>query len=214
MQHIIEKTEAFVRERLQPDATGHDWPHVFRVRRNAIAIAQEEGADLFVVELAALLHDIADWKFHSGDEAAGPTVARHWLEECAAPGEVIAEVCEIIARLSYKGAAVIAEPLSLAGQVVQDADRLDAIGAIGIARAFAYGGHKGRLMYDPDIPPVMHATFESYKKNTAPTLNHFYEKLLLLRDRLHTSTAKRLAEQRQQLLEQFVQQFLAEWNGD
>lgn len=214
MYDVIQQTEAFVWERLTPDATGHDWPHVFRVRRNALLIAREEGADLFVVEITALLHDIADWKFYGGSDAAGPQVAREWLEKLQVNAAVINEVCETIARLSYKGAAVVAEPLSLAGQVVQDADRLDAIGAIGIARAFAYGGHKGRLMYDPEVPPLLHDSFESYKKNTGPTLNHFYEKLLLLRDRLNTTTAKRLAEERHRLLETFVRQFLEEWNGN
>ena len=214
MRNVIAETEAFVRERLPADATGHDWHHVFRVRKNAVFIARAEGADLRTVELAALLHDIADWKFHQGNDAAGPQAARTWLENLAVETATIAEVCDIIAKLSYKGAGVKVETMSLAGQVVQDADRLDAIGAIGIARAFAYGGHKGREMYDPQVPPVLHDSFESYKKNSGPTLNHFYEKLLLLRDRLNTATARRLAEKRHAVLTEFVQQFLHEWGGE
>jgi uncharacterized protein len=213
MDPLIAATEAFVKETLPVDATGHDWPHVFRVRRNAMEIGRAEGADLHVVELAALLHDIADHKFHGGDEAAGPSVARQWLASQGAPAELIDHVCQIIARLSFKGAAVTQEPLTLAGQVVQDADRLDALGAIGIARAFAYGGLKGRPLHDPEILPQEHATFEAYKNSAAPTLNHFYEKLLLLRDRMHTATGRRLAEERHAFLEEFLRRFHQEWNG-
>jgi uncharacterized protein len=212
MQEWISRTEGFVREKLPIDATGHDWHHVFRVRRNALAIATTENVDLLVVELAALLHDIADHKFHGGDETAGPRTARRWLESLGGvPEQIIDQVCQIIARLSFKGAAVAQEPLSLEGQVVQDADRLDALGAIGIARAFAYGGSKGRPLHDPDVPPEQHSSFEAYKKGAGPTLNHFYEKLLLLKDRFNTAAGRRLAEERHAYLVEFLRRFLAEW---
>jgi uncharacterized protein len=208
---LIASTEDFVRQRLPADATGHDWHHVFRVRRSALNIGRTVGADLAVVELAALLHDIADHKFHAGDETAGPRTARQWLQENGAPPAVTDQVCAIIAGLSFKGAAVPPEPLSLEGQVVQDADRLDALGAIGIARAFGYGGHAGRPLYDPDVPPQMHASFAAYKSSAAPTLNHFYEKLLLLKDRMHTEAGRRMAQERHAFLEEFLRRFKEEW---
>ena len=211
MEEWITRTEAYVREKLPIDATGHDWHHVFRVRRNALAIGRTESVDLLVVELTALLHDIADHKFHGGDETAGPRTARQWLESLQAPEDLIEQVCQIIARLSFKGAAVAQEPLSLEGMVVQDADRLDALGAIGIARAFSYGGAKGRPLYDPAVPPEQHASFEAYKKGAGPTLNHFYEKLLLLKDRFNTAAGRRLAEERHDFLAEFVRRFLDEW---
>jgi uncharacterized protein len=211
---IIQKTTDHVRCLLSGEGSGHDWFHIERVRNTALAIAREDGADLFVVELAALLHDVADWKFAGGDHNAGPRAAREWLASLnIAPG-IIDHVCNIIASLSFKGAGVETPMNTIEGRCVQDADRLDALGAIGIGRAFAYGGHKGRPLYDPAIPPQPHATFEAYKKNTGPTLNHFYEKLLLLKDRMSTPTARRLAAARHAYLEQFLAQFLAEWKGD
>lgn len=211
MKHWISATEEFVREKLPIDATGHDWHHVFRVRRNALAIGQAEGAEPLAVELAALLHDIADHKFHGGDETAGPRTAEKWLASLGVPDDLVGRVCEIIARLSFKGAAVAQEPLSLEGQVVQDADRLDALGAIGIARAFAYGGFKGRPLYDPEVPPEQHASFEAYKKGVGPTLNHFHEKLLLLKDRFNTAAGRRLAQERHAFLVEYLRRFLEEW---
>jgi uncharacterized protein len=210
---IIQKTADHVRGLLSGEGSGHDWFHVERVRNTAMTIAREEGADLFIVELAALLHDVADWKFAGGDDDAGPQVAREWLASLQVAPEVIGHVARIIASLSFKGAGVETPMDSVEGQCVQDADRLDALGAIGIARAFAYGGHKGRALYDPAIPPQPHATFEAYKRNTGPTLNHFYEKLLLLKDRMTTPTARRLAAARHAYLESFLSQFLAEWSG-
>jgi uncharacterized protein len=207
----LESTIAYVRRTLETDSSGHDWWHVYRVWQNAVRIARAEGADLEVVQLAALLHDIADWKFHDGDETAGPRAARAWLVELHVEPPTIEKVCGIISRLSFKGAGVAAEPMCLEGQAVQDADRLDAIGAIGVARAFAYGGHAGRALYDPDIPPEQHATFAAYKQNRGPTINHFYEKLLLLKDRMHTATGRQLAESRHRFLEQFLAQFYEEW---
>lgn len=210
---IVESTAAHVRGLLGADATGHDWHHVERVRRNALAIAREEGADLFVVELAALLHDIADWKFHGGDELAGSRAARAWLESLGCEVSAIDHVCRIIDGLSFKGAGVETNMPTPEGAAVQDADRLEALGAIGVARAFAYGGAKGRLLYDPEHPPEMHASFEAYKKNAGPTLNHFYEKLLLLKDRMQTGAGRRMAQERHQYLADFVARFLAEWHG-
>jgi uncharacterized protein len=209
---ILERTAAHVRQALTAEGS-HDWFHVERVRRTALAIAREEGADLTVVELAALLHDLADWKFAGGDHEAGPRAARAWLASLAVPAATVEHVCQIIASLSFKGAGVATAMATVEGQCVQDADRLDAIGAIGIARAFAYGGAKERALYDPDVPPQPHATFEAYKRNAGPTINHFYEKLLLLKDRMNTATGRRLAAARHRFLEQYLEQFFAEWEG-
>lgn len=209
---IIERTTDFARQLLSADSSGHDWSHVERVRKLAVLIGQTEGADLFVVELAALMHDIADWKFHGGDETAGPRVARDWLERHDVDPTIVDYVCNIIARLSFKGAGVADQMPTLEGQVVQDADRLDAIGAIGISRTFAYGGHAGRAIYDPSIPPQRHESFDQYKTGTSPSLNHFYEKLLLLRDRMNTATARKIAARRHEVMQRFLDQFLMEWN--
>lgn len=211
---ILSKTEAFIREKLAGDSSGHDWWHIDRVRRNALHIARDEGADLFVVELAALLHDVADWKFHGGDDSIGPQTARDWLSRHEVAGPVIDHVCEIIATVSFKGAGVATEMSTIEGKCVQDGDRLDAIGAVGIGRAFAFGGHFGRAMYDPDVPPEQHQTFAAYKSKGGPTINHFYEKLLLLKDRMQTATGRRLATERHQFMEQFLDQFFGEWRGD
>jgi uncharacterized protein len=212
-QEILERAAAHVRELLAGDSSGHDWFHIERVWKMARRIGQEERADLFVVELAALLHDIADWKFHGGDDSAGPRAARTWLEGERVEPAIVEHVAEIIAGLSFKGAGVETRMRTLEGQCVQDADRLDAIGAMGIARAFAYGGAKGRELYNPAVPPEMHASFEAYKKNKGPTLNHFYEKLFLLAERMNTPTAQKLARGRHEHMQAFVSQFLAEWDG-
>jgi len=210
---VLARTEAFVRGRLEGDGSGHDWWHVHRVRRVAMRLAREEGADPYVVELAALLHDVADHKFHGGDHTAGPRAAREWLGALGVDPEVTEHVAEIIAALSYKGAGVPTPMATPEGAVVQDADRLDAIGAIGIARAFAFGGSRGRAMYEPDAPPVMHDSFEAYKASQGHTLNHFHEKLFLLRDRMSTRAARAMAEERHRYMEAFVARFLAEWDG-
>lgn len=210
---IIQKTADHVRGLLSGDSSGHDWFHIERVRNTALTIAREEGAVLFLVELAALLHDVADWKFAGGDHEAGPKAAREWMESIEVQPAVVEQVCDIIAGLSFKGAGVATPMRSLEGQIVQDADRLDALGAIGIARTFAYGGHKGQAMHDPAIPPQMHASFEAYKNNVGTTINHFYEKLLLLKDRMNTATGKRIAAERHVFMERFLEQFLAEWRG-
>ncbi|RIJ41571.1 HD domain-containing protein [Pontibacter oryzae] len=213
-EDILAETAAYVQQLLTGEGSGHDWWHIFRVWNNAKNIAAGEQANLFVVELAALLHDIGDHKFHNGDESVGPRMAREWLQKYDLEGDLIEHICQIIQDLSYKGAGTSSSMHTLEGRIVQDADRLDAIGAIGIARTFAYGGHKNREIYDPAIAPVMHDSFEAYKNSTAPTINHFYEKLLLLKDRMHTETARQLAQQRHAYMEAFLEQFYAEWNGN
>ncbi len=210
---LIEDTRDFVKKELENDASGHDWWHIFRVCNTAKTIAQSESADLTVVELAALLHDIGDWKFHNGDESVGPAKASKWLVENDVPDAIICAVCDIIKTLSFKGANVATPMSTLEGKVVQDADRLDAIGAMGIARAFAYGGHHNRLIYHPDQPPELHDSFEKYKSNKGHSINHFYEKLLLLKDRMNTTTGKAMAEERHQFMEQYLNQFFKEWDG-
>ncbi|MBX0332031.1 HD domain-containing protein [Pontibacter sp. HSC-14F20] len=213
-QAIIDKTASYVKAQLEGEGSGHDWWHIFRVWKNALYIAShEKGADTFIVELAALLHDIGDHKFHNGDETVGPRMVREWLEKLQLDEEIIAAVCAIVSGLSYKGACTSSAMPTLEGRIVQDADRLDAIGAIGIARTFAYGGHKGRELYNPAIKPVLHDNFDTYKSSTAPTINHFYEKLLLLKDRMHTLTARQMAEKRHRYMEGFLAQFYAEWNA-
>jgi uncharacterized protein len=210
---VVRKTAEHVRQALAVDSSGHDWWHIHRVRSSALRIGQSEGADLYVVELAALLHDIADWKFHAGDDSLGPRRAAEWLAGLDVESATIDHVSEIIADLSFKGSLVATPMRTLEGQTVQDADRLDAIGAIGIARAFAYGGHAGRALYDPTIEPEQHASFEAYKKSTGPTINHFYEKLLFLKDRMNTATARRLAAERHQFMVDFLARFHTEWNA-
>ncbi|MBA3064551.1 HD domain-containing protein, partial [Candidatus Woesearchaeota archaeon] len=183
---IIKRTADYVKSKLDGEGSGHDWWHIYRVWKTAIEIGKKESADLFVVQLAALLHDIADWKFHSGDDSVGPKLAREWLEKLDVDENIISHVCKIIKQVSFKGAGVKSKIKTKEGMVVQDADRLDALGAIGIARAFAYCGHKGREIYNPDIKPEKHESFEQYKKSKGTTINHFYEKLLLLKDLMNT----------------------------
>jgi uncharacterized protein len=211
-QDIIQKTADYIKTEFSGDSSGHDWWHIYRVWKNAITLCEQEKADAFIVELAALLHDLDDWKFsESGDET--PLRAKAWLESCAVESAVADKVCEIIMHISYKGANVKNKMKSLEGFIVQDADRLDAIGAIGIGRAFAYGGYKDRPMYDPESQPQLHGTFEQYKNSKSATINHFYEKLLLLKDMMNTNTAKRIAEQRHQIMLNFLDQFMNEWEG-
>lgn len=211
---LVERTAAHIRAKMAGDSSGHDWWHIYRVWRTARRLAIEERADLLVVELAALLHDIADWKFHHGDLSEGPRQARAWLESLGTAPAVTTAVVQIVERVSFKGAGVADEMPWLEGKIVQDADRLDAIGAVGIGRAFAYGGHAGRLMYDPDEPPELHDSAEAYRTRSGPTVNHFYEKLLLLRDRMHTASARRIATERHELMETFLGRFFQEWNGE
>ena len=210
---IIFQTSEFIKSKLIGEGSGHDWWHVYRVWKNAIQIARQEQVDMFVVELAALLHDIADWKFNDGNEDIGPQLAREWLESIAADEKVILHVCQIIQDISFKGIGVKSEMKTLEGKVVQDADRLDAIGAIGIGRAFAYGGSKGREMYNPDIKPEIHNSFEEYKNSKGTSINHFYEKLLLLKGLMNTEAGKKKAEKRHAITVDFLQEFLLEWEG-
>lgn len=211
---LIDRTADFIRQRFLHEGSGHDWEHIRRVWQVARALARHTPqANPLITELGALLHDVADWKFHGGDEEAGPRAAREWLLSQQAPEPVIQAVETIIREISFKGLGVATPMSTLEGALVQDADRLDAIGAIGVARAFAYGGHKNRPLHDPAIPPVTHDSFESYKKNTAPTVNHFYEKLLHLQDRLNTDAARHVARERHAFMEQFLEQFLREWEG-
>jgi uncharacterized protein len=213
-KQVIDETVEFVRNTLAGDSSGHDWWHVWRVWQTSLHLARAEGADELVVSLAALLHDIADWKFHGGDESLGPRRAAEWLRTREVPEPIIDQVGRIIEQLSFKGAGVATPMTSLEGQVVQDADRLDAIGPIGIARAFAYGGHAGRAMYDPAVEPELHESFAAYKKNNGPTINHFYEKLLLLKDRMNTATARRLAADHDAFMRDFLDRFYRQWNGN
>jgi len=210
---IINQTAAHVRKKFEGEGSGHDWWHIQRVWNTAVTIAKQEQADLFIVELAALLHDIADHKFHDGDEEAGPKTAREWLSSFEIEKDSIDHICRIIRNVSFKGAEVDTPMQSIEGKIVQDADRLDAIGAIGIARAFAFGGFKSRELYNPEIKPEIHNSFEAYKNSDGPTLNHFYEKLFLLKDRMNTKTAKQIAGERHKFMEMFVKQFLEEWKG-
>ena len=212
-EELVAATAQHVEALFAGEGSGHDWWHIRRVWQNAMLIGEKEQADLTVVQLGALLHDIADWKFHNGDEEAGPRAAQEWLKSHNAPQALIDRVCEVVREVTFKGAGVDTTPSTLEAKVVQDADRLDAIGAIGIGRAFAYGGHKGREMYHPSHAPQLHASFEEYKKNQAPTLNHFYEMLFLLKDRMNTTAGQQLAQERHQYMQQFVEQFLAEWHG-
>lgn len=212
-QELIARTVAYVQQELQHAEGGHDWFHIERVWKTAKTIAAGEQVDTLVVELGALLHDIADSKFHQGDEEKGPRMARAFLEAEQVKEQVIAHVVNIIRYIGFKGGKEKAAFSSPELAVVQDADRLDAIGAIGIARAFNFGGFKGRELYNPAIAPNLHMTKEEYKKSTAPTINHFYEKLLLLKDLMNTETGKRMAEQRHRFMVQYLQQFYNEWEG-
>lgn len=211
---IIENTREFVKKSLENAEGGHDWFHIERVCRNADLIAKNENADKFIVGLGALLHDIADYKFHNGDEQVGPRIAREFLVSQNLPEETITHVINIIDNISFKGGNNMPGFQSPEFDIVQDADRLDALGAIGIARTFNYGGFKGRPLYDPAIAPNLNMSKEEYKNSTAPTLNHFYEKLLLLKDRMNTVTGKRIAEGRHTFMQQYLDQFYAEWNGE
>jgi len=212
-EQLIETTAAFVHQTLQQAEGGHDWWHILRVWNNAKLIAQTEPVNMLVVELAALLHDIADSKFYDGNEDIGPQTAVAFLREQQADDATIDHVEQIIRNMSFKSGFDTKVFHSPELAVVQDADRLDAIGAIGIARAFNYGGFKGRELHDPEVKPNLQMSKEEYKKSTAPTINHFYEKLLLLKDKMNTPTARKLAQQRHEYMEAFLEQFYAEWNG-
>ncbi len=210
---LINKTILFVKNKLDNAEGGHDWFHIQRVYKNAMSIAQNEVCTIQIVQLGALLHDIADSKFHDGDETIGPKMARDFLASEGVDEEIITHVVNIIDNISFKGGNTASNFSSVELQIVQDADRLDAIGAIGIARTFNYGGFKNRELYNPSIPPNTKMTKEEYKNNEGPTINHFYEKLLQLKDKMNTETGKQIAQKRHQYMEGFLAQFYAEWDG-
>lgn len=212
-QHIINQTISYVQQELEGAEGGHDWFHIQRVWVNAKAIAATEQADTFIVELGALLHDIADAKFHGGDEEVGPQKAKAFLQSLNVSEDVVQHVEQIIRNISFKGGNFETAFNSPELSIVQDADRLDALGAIGIARAFHYGGFKNREIYNPAIAPNLSMTKEEYKKSAAPTINHFYEKLLLLKERMNTASGKRIAEERDAFMRQYLEQFYGEWEG-
>ena len=211
---VIQNTICFVKKTLERSEGGHDWFHINRVYKNALLIAKNEKVDLFVVQLGALLHDIADAKFYDGDESIGPKKARDFLKSQQVEETVISHIENIILFISYKSSFDHNRSFSSPElNVIQDADRLDAIGAIGIARCFNYGGFKNRSLYDPEIRPKLQMTKEEYKNSTAPSINHFYEKLLLLKDNMNTKTGKIIAQKRHSFMDEFLQQFLDEWEG-
>jgi len=213
VEEIIRNTIAFVKDELKDAEGGHDWFHIERVYKNSMLISEGEKVDKIVVALGALLHDIADSKFHNGDDTVGPKKAREFLKTQNVGEEIIEHVVKIIENVSFSGGNKTQEFTSLELEVVQDADRLDALGAIGIARTFNYGGFKNRKLYDPEITPKLNMSPSEYKASNAPTINHFYEKLLLLKDRMNTETGRKIAIERHVFMETFLEQFYAEWNG-
>jgi uncharacterized protein len=206
---LLADTEIFVKDIFENEGSGHDWWHIYRVKNLALKIAETEGGNRFIIEMAALLHDIDDWKMNGDMQTLQASL---WLKKLNLNKCDAQKILEVIDEVSFKGAGNESRTTSIESKIVQDADRLDAIGAIGIARTFAFGGNKGRQIYNPAIKPEMHNDFESYKKSKAPTINHFYEKLLLLKNRLNTPTAIELAEKRHIFVEQFLEQFFNEWN--
>ncbi len=210
---IIKDTAKMVKEKLEGEGSGHDWWHIYRVWKLAKRIAKDENADLFVVELSALLHDIADYKFHDGDEKIGGKTTEKWLKNLKVDEQVIGKVVYIVDNISFKGGTGT-KIKSVEGQIVQDADRLDGIGAIGIARCFAYGGHKGHEIYNPEIKPKLNMTKEQYKAHKGTQINHFYEKLLQLKDLMNTRAGKSVAKERHKFMEIYLKQFFNEWEGN
>lgn len=209
---IIIQTTEFIKDKLKNDSSGHDWWHIYRVLTLSRKLQKTEGGDLFIIELAALLHDVADWKFNT-NENSGLKIVSDWLETQHVNSETIKSVLYIIEHISYKGEGEAYEMKTIEGKIVQDADRLDAIGAIGIARTFAFGGYKGNEMHHPDIKPLANMKFEEYKKTNGTTINHFYEKLLLLKDRMNTKTAQELANSRHEFMQHYLEKFYREWEG-
>jgi uncharacterized protein len=210
---IIDRIKDLVKEKFRKEGSGHDWFHIERVLNMSVRLAAEEQCDVFVVQLGALLHDIADHKFHPDDPYIGQRIADEIMLSLGVDALTRKKVVQIVAEISYKGSGVPTPMSTIEGAVVQDADRLDAIGAIGIARAFAYGGSKHRMMYDPEELPVQHQDFDHYRKSEGTTINHFYEKLLLLKDRMNTDTAGKIAEERHAFMELWLARFFEEWQG-
>ena len=209
---IINKTVEYVKSKLEGEGSGHDFWHILRVYKTANYIGEKEGADLFVVGLTALLHDIADWKFNGGNSDIGPSIAKEWLESLEVDYVTINKITMIIKTMSFKGGTTNSTQETIEGKVVQDADRLDAIGAIGIARAFAYGGYRKRELYNPNIKPQKYKDFNQYKVSIDTTVNHFYEKLLLLKDLMNTKSGKTMAKERHEFMNTYLKQFFGEWN--
>lgn len=211
---VIQSLSQLVKEKFENETTGHDWWHTLRVFRMARRIGRKEKVNLFIIELASLLHDIADWKFHKGDDGIGAKVARDILVKYNIPESDIAHVCEIVKNVSFKGAGVKSKIKTREGMVVQDADRLDALGAIGVARTFAYGGHVSLPIYNPEGKIRKHKNFEEYKKGSDSSIHHFYDKLLLLKGRMNTRTGKHIAQERHKFIEDFLNRFFQEWDGE
>jgi uncharacterized protein len=214
-EKIIEKTIELVKNKLEGEGSGHDFWHVYRVYKISVSLSMEEKeeVDLYIVKLGALLHDIADWKFNDGDTTVGADISRDFLSSLGVDDKTIEQVAYIVENISFKGAGDTSKMNTIEGKIVQDADRLDALGAIGIARTFAYGGHAGREIYNPNIKYEEHKTFEQYKNSTGTSVNHFYEKLLLLKDRMNTKPGKSYAEKRHKFMEEYLKEFYAEWEG-
>ena len=210
----VAKTTKYIKDKFSGEGSGHDWWHMYRVWQLSKEISKnEQEADHLVVELAALLHDIADWKFNNGDVEAGPKAAREWLMSINVPEYIIEHVEEIIRTVSYKGAGVASNMKTIEGKIIHDADKIDAMGAIGIARVFAYGGSASLEIFNPEIKPILHKTFEEYKNSKKSSINHFYEKLLLLKDRMYTDIGKHMAEKRHKYMEKYLEEFYKEWDG-
>ncbi len=212
-QKILDDTFHYVKNMFENEGSGHDWWHISRVRNVALKIAEHEGGDVFIIEMAALLHDLDDDKLFGNEHETG-SKTKSWLMQVGLDNNLVNQIEEIINQVSFKGGMQKDENMSLEAKIVQDADRLDAIGAIGIARAFAYGGSKGRLLYHPGIEPIKYNSFEEYRKSNAPTINHFYEKLLLLKERINTSYAKKVAQGRHDFMVQYLIRFFSEWGYD
>lgn len=215
-KQVIENAKNFVMNKMKGESSGHDWWHVYRVWKTAVYIGKKEKADMFVVELAALLHDIADFKFHGGDDAVGAKISRKWLEKQGVNEEIIKHICDIVNNVSFKGIGVKSTIKTREGMAVQDADRLDAIGAIGVARGFMFAGSNGFKMHDPEIKPVSNLRAEQYKDFDRPTytqINHFYEKLLHVKDLMNTEIGRKMAEDRHKFMQNFLDKFFKEWEG-
>lgn len=211
-EEAVRKTAKFIKSKFEGEGTGHDWWHIYRVWQDSISIGEKENVNMFIVEMSALLHDLSDFKFN--DEREGQGKIKSYLGELGLENETIAVIMEVVEDISFKGAGVHSKNRSKEAEVVQDADRLDAIGAMGVARAFAYGGKVGRPLYDPNIKPTVHKSFEDYRKHgNSSTINHFYEKLLFLKDQMNTRTGKEVARNRHEFMEQFLQRFYDEWDG-
>lgn len=211
MREIIDNIRHQIHKEFEGEGSGHDWWHIHRVVENALHLQELEGGERDLIEIAALVHDVGDHKFHKEANAA-ETLITKLLKEVGLEKKFIQKVVQIVAEVSYKGAGVQTNANSLEAKIVQDADRLDAIGAIGVGRAFAFGGNRNRLMYEPDHTPSLHTDFESYKNDKGHTINHFYEKLLLLKDRMQTDSGRKIAQERHQFMQTFLEQFYKEWN--